>query len=417
MDQSLARREALRIFRLVLIVQLAFLALSFLSLPRLGADARVGVLMRAIPTLILALLFLPPWLEAFLGRSFLAVGLGLSVLFSSLETAHIFADPSSSRFSDFALPLELIRPLAEAPVIEPFFFLLIPLVLLAWGYGRQGALLGSTWAAVLHLVTSLWALPEGGLSRLFFAQAMMRIVLLYLVPLIVSVLAERERQQHARLEKAHQRLRRHAAAMEQLAVSRERNRMARDLHDTLAHSLSALTVQLEALRTLITNDPDAARAAVDDVAELARRGLEESRRAIQALRTGPVETLGLVGALREAIQTLQERTGVQASLGTAGEEALLTPEEAQALYRIAEEALSNIERHANAQQVDVRLDCGADRIDLVIRDDGAGFDPATVDLERYGLTGMRERAAMIGASVEVNSHPGGGTEVWCVLKR
>ena len=417
MDQSLARREALRIFRLVLIVQLAFLALSFLALPRLGADARVGVLMRAIPTLILALLFLPPWLEAFLGRSFLAVGLGLSVLFSSLETAHIFADPSSSRLSDFALPLELIRPLAEAPVIEPFFFLLIPLVLLAWGYGRQGALLGSTWAAVLHLVTSLWALPEGGLSRLFFAQAMMRIVLLYLVPLIVSVLAERERQQHARLEKAHQRMRRHAAAMEQLAVSRERNRMARDLHDTLAHSLSALTVQLEALRTLLTNDPDAARAAVDDVAELARRGLEESRKAIQALRTGPVETLGLVGALREAIQTLQERTGAQASLGTAGEESLLTPEEAQALYRIAEEALSNIERHANAQQVDVRLDCGADRIDLVIRDDGAGFDPATVDLERYGLTGMRERAAMIGASVEVNSHPGGGTEVWCVLKR
>ena len=79
--------------------------------------------------------------------------------------------------------------------------------------------------------------------------------------------------------------------------------------------------------------------------------------------------------------------------------------------------MSNIERHANAQQVDVRLDCGADRIDLVIRDDGTGFDPAAVELERYGLTGMRERAAMIGASIEVDSRPGGGTEVWCVLSR
>ena len=417
MDQSLARREAARIFRLVLIVQLAFLALSFLALPRLGADARVGVLMRAIPTLILALLFLPPWLETFLGRSFLAVGLGLSVLFSSLETAYIFADPSSSRFSDFALPLELIRPLAEAPSVEPFFFLLIPLVLLAWGYGRRGALLGSTWAAILHVTIGLWVPPQGDLSRLFVAQTMMRITLLYLVPLIVSVLAEREREQHARLEKAHQRLRRNAAAMEQLAVSRERNRMARDLHDTLSHSLSALTVQLEALRTLMANDPDAARVAVDDIAELAKRGLEESRRAIQALRTGPVETLGLIGALHEAIEALQERTGAQASLGTAGEESFLTPEEAQVLYRIAEEAFSNIERHANARQVDVRLDCGADRVDLVIQDDGAGFDLATVELERYGLTGMRERAAMIGASVEVNSRPGGGTEVWCVLER
>jgi signal transduction histidine kinase len=267
------------------------------------------------------------------------------------------------------------------------------------------------------LAISLWVLPEGGLSRLFLAQTLMRIMLLYLVPLIVSILAERERQQHSRLERAHQRLRRHAAAMEQLAVSRERNRMARDLHDTLAHSLSALTVQLEALRTLMANDPDAARAAVDDIAELARRGLEESRKAIQALRTGPVETLGLTGALREEIQALQTRTGVQASLSTAGEESLLTPEEAHALYRIADEALSNVERHADAQQVDVRLDCGADRIDLVIRDDGTGFDLATVDLERYGLTGMRERAAMIGASVEVNSRPGGGTEVWCVLDR
>ena len=417
MDRSLARREALRIFRLVLVVQLVFLAMSFLALPKLGAAARVGVLLRAIPTLIIALLFLPPWLERFLGQSFLAVGLGLSVLFSSLETAYLFADWSDSSFAHLALPLELMEPLAAAPAVEPFFFLLIPLVLLAWGYGRQGALLGSTWASVLHVGLSLWMLPEGGLSRLSVAQTLMRILLLYLVPLIVSILAEREREQHSRLEKAHQRLRRHAAAMEQLAVSRERNRMARDLHDTLAHSLSALTVQLEALRTLMTNDPGAARDAVKDISELARRGLEESRQAIQALRSDPVETLGLIGALGETIQALQTRTGLQASLSTAGEESHLTTEEAQALYRIAEEALSNVERHANAQRVDVRLDCGADRIDLLIRDDGTGFDPAMVELERYGITGMHERAAMIGASIDINSDSDSGTEVWCLLVR
>ncbi len=417
MDRSLARREALRIYRLMLVVQLAFLAMSFLALPRLGVTARVGVVLRALPTLIIALLFLPPWLERFLGRSFLAVGLSLSVLFSSLETAYLFGNWSESRLAQFALPPELIEQLVAAPPVEPFFFLLIPLVLLAWGYGRRGALLGSTWAAVLHVAISLPMLPEEGFSRLSFVQTLMRILLLYLVPLIVSVLAQRERQQHARLERAHQRLRRHAVAMEQLAVSRERNRMARDLHDTLAHSLSALTVQLEALRTLIRNDPAAAPPAVDEIAELARRGLEESRRAIQALRTGPVETLGLAGALREVIEALQARTGVQGGLNTAGDESLLAPEEAEALYRITEEALSNVERHANARQVDVRLDCGADRVDLVIRDDGAGFDLAAVDLARYGLTGMRERAAMIGAVVEVNSRPGGGTEVWCQLER
>jgi signal transduction histidine kinase len=417
MDQSLARREALRIWRLVLIVQLAFLAMSFLALPRLGVAARVGAVLRAIPTLIIALLFLPPWLERFLGRSFLAVGLGLSVLFSSLDTAYIFADWSDSTLAHLALPLELMEPLAAAPAVEPFFFLLIPLVLLAWGYGRQGALLGSTWASVLHVGLSLWLLPEGGLSRISVAQTLMRILLLYLVPLIVSILAERERQQHTRLETAHRRLRRHAAAMEQLAVSRERNRMARDLHDTLAHSLSALTVQLEALRTLMTNDPAAAQQAVDEIAELARHGLEESRNAIQALRSGPVETLGLTGALRETMQALQTRTGLQANLSSAGEESHVTPEEAQALYRIAEEALSNVERHANAQRVEVRLDFGANQIDLVVRDDGTGFEPEMVDLERYGLTGMRERADMIGAEIDITSNPESGTEVWCLLKR
>jgi signal transduction histidine kinase len=417
MDQSLARREALRIFRLVLIVQLAFLALSFLALPRLGAEARVGVLMRAIPTLILALLFLPPWLEKLLGRSFLAVGLGLSVLFSSLETAYIFADSSVSRFAEFALPLELIRPLAEAPAVEPFFFLLIPLVLLAWGYGRKGALLGSTWAAVLHMTISLWMLPEGGLSRLFVAQTLMRIMLLYLVPLIVSILAERERQQHARLEKAHQRLRRHAAAMEQLAVSRERNRMARDLHDTLAHSLSALTVQLEALRTLLSHDPAAARQALDEATELARHGLEESRRAIQALRTGPVAELGLSGALRERLLELQERTGIQAELRVAGQARDLTAQEADMLFRIVEEALINVERHSGARNVHVRLDYATDSTELTIVDDGQGFNPSSTGPDRYGLAGMHERAAMIGAALTVASNPGGGTRVWCSLPR
>ena len=245
----------------------------------------------------------------------------------------------------------------------------------------------------------------------------MRVALLYLVPLIVSILAQRERRQHAQLEAAHQRLRRHAATVEQLAVSRERNRLARELHDTLAHSLAALSVQLEALRTLLAHDPAAAQDALNGVTTLARNGLEESRQAIQALRTDPLKTVGLVGALRSTLQAFQVRTGVQADLSVAGQEPDLTDEEAQALFRIADEALTNVERHAAAQQVTVRLAFGNDRIDLVIRDDGVGFDPAAVDPDRYGLTGIQERAAMIGATFKVYSRPGGGARIWCSLER
>jgi signal transduction histidine kinase len=279
-------------------------------------------------------------------------------------------------------------------------------------------LLGSTWAVGLTVLTGLWLLPKDDYLPAFLAQAVARAALLYLVPLIISVLAQRERRQHAELEAAHQRLRRHAATVEQLTVSRERNRLARDLHDTLAHSLAGLSVQLEALRTLLSHDPMAAQAAVDQITQEARQGLSESRRAIQALRTDPVETMGLLGALRDMLQAFAARTGVQAHLHVAGqEEPRVLLEEAQVLFRIADEAVTNVERHASAQTVDVRLACGSDRIDLVIRDDGIGFDPADAGPDHYGLTGMLERAALIGATLELKSAPGGGTEVWCTLLR
>jgi signal transduction histidine kinase len=417
MDQSPASRDALRVFRLMIIVNLLFLGLGTLAAVGLRGSAGVGLLLREAPTLLLALLFLPSWLERFLGRYFLAVGLGLYVLFASLESAMLSAGWPVSRLSQVGMPPEMVELLAAAPPIEPFFFLIIPLVLLAWSYGRQGALLGSTWAAALYLYLGLWAFPQTGHLGVFFSSALVRIALLYLVPLLVSFLADRQRRQHTRLVAAHQRLRRHTATVEQLAVSRERNRLARNLHDTLAHSLSALTVQLEALRTLLANDPEAAQVVVDEISDLARSGLEESRRAIQALRTGPVEELGLSGALRDRLLAQQARTGVQIDFTVAGQARDLTVEEVDILFRIAEEALTNVERHADARHVRVRLEYAADRTILTIQDDGRGFGPGPVAPDRFGLAGMSERAAMIGASLEVNSRPGGGTEVWCSLKR
>ena len=417
MDQPLALREALRIFRLSLIIKIAFFGLGLLVVLGLGISAQLALLLRAAPTLLLALLVLPPWLERALGRRFLALGLALDVLFESVLSAPFFFEQRFFWVQNLNLSEPLSRHLMEAPLTEPFFFLLIPLVLVAWGYGRRGAVWGSTWATILHLGTGLWALQQDILARPFFVGALSRIALLYLVPLLVSILAQRERKQHAQLEAAHQRLRRHAATVEQLAVSRERNRLARELHDTLAHSLAALSVQLEAVRTLLTHNPAAAQDALNDVTTLARNGLEESRQAIQALRTDPLKTLGLVGALRSTLRAFQARTGVQADLSVAGHEPDMMDEEAQTLFRIAEEALTNVERHAAAQQVTVRLAFGSDRIDLVVRDDGVGFDPAAVDPDHYGLTGTRERAAMIGATLKVHSRPGGGTRIWCSVER
>lgn len=418
MDQALARRDATRVFRLLLVIQLLFLAVSgfvaAIFLPQFPAS---GILLMAAPVLLMSLLFLPPWLEKPLGRYFLAVGLGLEVLFTSIETASRARGLPITVLQQAGVPAAFSQVLAMVPTVEPFLFVIIPLVLLAWGYGRAGALLGSTWAALLYLYLGIWTWPQGEHPAIVFAPILMRIALLYLLPLLVSILAERQRQQHAELEAAHQRLRRHAATVEQLAVSRERNRMARDLHDTLAHSLSALAVHLEALRTLVQHDPAAAQVALDEAAELAHHGLQESRRAILALRSDPVEELGLTGAVRDSLRLLQERTGIQADLRVAGQARDLTGEEMEMLFRIADEALANVERHSGARHVHVHLEYAYDSTELTVADDGQGFDPDAVDPDRYGLAGMRERAGMIGATLVIASNPAGGTQVRCTLKR
>ena len=424
MNPSPAQRDALRIFRLILVIKLGFSAAVFLTVLGLGGPVRLGLSLRAAPTLLLALLVFLPWPQKALGRSFLAVILGLDVFVESLESAPIFFDMRGFWLERLHLPIADLTPLVQSLQAQSFFFFLIPLVLLAWGYGRKGALWGATWATVLHLGIGIVAVREQILARHFAMGAFLPIVLLFAVPFIVSLLAQRERQQHVELEAAYERLRRHATTVEQLAVSRERNRLARDLHDTLAHSLSAIAVQLEALRTLLAHDPPAAQQAVAALAAGARTGLDESRQAIQALRRDPVETMGLEGALREMVRSFEARTGVPVELSTAGQEPDLTTVEAQVLYRIAEEALGNVERHAAAQRVAVRLvsegpaspsRAQARRVDLSIEDDGTGFDPAAVDPDRYGLTGMQERAALIGATLRLHTEPGRGTLVRCTL--
>ena len=133
MDSNLARREALRVFRILLLIQLAGLALSSLALAQWGVSLRIGLVLRALPTVLLVLLFVPPWLERALGRYFLGLGLGLEVFFSSLDMVYLFSGEPAERLAAMGLPAPLVEHAAAAPPVEPFFFLLSPLVLAAWG--------------------------------------------------------------------------------------------------------------------------------------------------------------------------------------------------------------------------------------------------------------------------------------------
>jgi signal transduction histidine kinase len=188
--------------------------------------------------------------------------------------------------------------------------------------------------------------------------------------------------------------------------------MARELHDTLAHSLSATAVQLEAVKALWDDDPDRAKAMVDQSLEGARTGLGEARRAIQALRASPLEEWGLAGALRHLGTAVESRSSLTVGFDIDGELGEIAPHLEQAIYRITDEAITNAVRHSQASRVEVLLDAKGRRLRLEVSDDGHGFDPsADVPNGHVGLEGMRERAQMVGGSLVVDSAPSSGTTV------
>ncbi len=197
--------------------------------------------------------------------------------------------------------------------------------------------------------------------------------------------------------------------MEQLAVSRERNRLARELHDTLAHSLSGTAVTLQAINTLLKHDPDVAAEELLAAQTQIRDGLGEARRAITALRASPLEELGLAEAVRQRAQAIEARANLPIRCVVAVLP-LMPADVAQAVYRIVEEALVNAEKHAQASQISLELTHAAGWLTLRVQDDGVGFvaDEAWGN-GRFGLMGMRERAELIKADFAVNSAPGQGT--------
>jgi NarL family two-component system sensor histidine kinase YdfH len=216
------------------------------------------------------------------------------------------------------------------------------------------------------------------------------------------------------LEAAHSQLQAYADRVEELTISRERERIARELHDTLAQGLAGLILQLEAADShLEQGDPARAQEVVQQTMRRARTTLAEARRAIQALRPAALEDTSLIEALGREVDQFAEGTGVRAVLDVAAGSPDVSPEMAQDILRIVQESLSNVARHADASNVLVRLAEREQGIRVVVRDDGVGFDPAQArELPGcFGLAGMRERAERLGGALRVESERGQGTTV------
>lgn len=190
----------------------------------------------------------------------------------------------------------------------------------------------------------------------------------------------------------------------------ERYRLARELHDEAAQALTSLLVRLRLLER--AGEPAEAQKRVQELRELTAEALEEVRRVALDLRPTILDDLGLAPALEWRVDEFNRLAGVHATIQIAGMDHRLPREVELTLYRVGQEALSNVSRHAAASQVYVRLMQRAEVVRLEVEDDGCGFDPAASgEHHRLGLLGMRERMAMIGGTLEIVSLPGAGTHI------
>jgi two-component system NarL family sensor kinase len=203
------------------------------------------------------------------------------------------------------------------------------------------------------------------------------------------------------------------AASSQLGALEERNRLAREIHDTLAQGLSAITLQLETADALLAGGGELERVqqAVQQALNLTRANLEEARRSVHDLRAAPLEGRSLPEALKKLLQTFFAETGLISQFRVYGGAHPLPVAVEAGLYRVAQEALNNVAQHAEASMVKLKLQITPERVVLRISDNGRGFEENCIELNRYGIVGMNERVNLLGGTFKLQSSPGAGTKI------
>ena len=288
--------------------------------------------------------------------------------------------------------------------------IIVPLVsqaLIVFSWRGVAIVIGATLFSLVvsHLLLVTWqAAMESSLSML---TAMVAVAL-------ITHIATREYQTRleverlaAELEQANGKLREYAVQAEELATTQERNRLAREIHDSLGHYLTVINIQLEAARAVLGRDPALGLAAIEKAQTLTKNGLTEVRRSVATLRVSPVDDL----SLPEAIQPLLEECrsgGLSAALTICGSPIDLDRRTKLTLYRVAQEGLTNVQRHAQAERVDITLNyADPGQVCLCVEDDGRGTEQQSIP-NHFGLLGIRERVKLLKGEVQTESKPGQG---------
>jgi signal transduction histidine kinase len=301
-----------------------------------------------------------------------------------LLTALIFLSPARGFFGLIVLPVASqcifdLRPRHAALVVGYLFLLTISVWWIDFGWG--GAL------------EAVYSYAAGFAFTIIFTLVTRRAV------------AAREREEKLRreIEATHAQLKIYAAQAEELATTRERNRLAREIHDGVGHYLTVVKTQLDAASALLPAQPERARESVGKAAKLTAEALDDVRRSVGALRSDTTRP-----PLPEALKELAAHGEPTPTLAVEGEPRPLPPGVEHALYRAAQEGLTNIRKHARATSALVRLDFRTpSRIVLELADNGVGADSGA-KISGFGLRGLRERIELLGGTVDTGNRLEGG---------
>lgn len=297
--------------------------------------------------------------------------------------------------------------------------LFVPLVFTSWKYHLKGVFWFITLTSLFELAL-LFLIHEMDTFRLMLVVIGMttRNASFIVVGYVTAHLAANHQDKEAALQKSNRELVQYAAMQEKLTISQERNRLARELHDTIAHTMSGVTVKLNAVHILMQRDPDRASAMLQEVIDSLNEGNQETRRALRDLRATPLDDMGLVLAVRHLAESAAERGGLLLTFRLPTHEVRFTPEVELGIYRVAQEALTNIVEHANARTIRLTIRDTQWFFSLHLEDDGVGL-PKNHDTaeNQFGLQGMQERATILGADLKITSAPGTGTQVQLTLEK
>lgn len=240
------------------------------------------------------------------------------------------------------------------------------------------------------------------------------LTLIFALLLINALLAERQSREqletvYQELELTHQQLRQYALRIEDQATLQERNRIAREIHDGLGHTLAAQTIQINNALLYWQTDPEKLLLFLNQAKKLGAEALLEVRRSLLVLRSTPLQGQTLDVAIHRLLTEFQHNTGIQPSCQVQIPGHLPTDVNTT-LYRILQESLTNIYKHAQASEVAVQLEQDSEMLHLSIYDNGQGFNPLQ-NTTGFGLQGLRERAAALGGNLKLSSQPGSGCSV------